>query len=137
MTGNTKLHILLAEDNRGDVLLVRRALDHHHLEYELHVVKDGEEALDFVCHMGKPGYAACPDVMLLDLNLPKADGGQVLREFRRHPQCEQTPVVVITSSDSSKDHALVSGLGVSRYFRKPMDFDDFMRLGEVVREVLA
>jgi chemotaxis family two-component system response regulator Rcp1 len=132
-----KLRILLAEDNRGDVLLVRRALDLHHLEYELHVVKDGEEALDFVAHMGEPGYAACPDLMLLDLNLPKADGGQVLREFRSHPQCEQTPVVVITSSDSLKDHALVSALGVSRYFRKPMDFDDFMRLGQVVREVLA
>lgn len=130
------LHILLAEDNRGDVLLIRRALDEHQIEHHLHVVTDGEEALRFVARMGKPGQEPCPDLMLLDLNLPKVSGGEVLREFRAHPECETTPVIVITSSDSSKDHALVAALGVSRYFRKPMDFDSFMQLGAIVREAV-
>ena len=130
------VRILLAEDNRGDILLVRKALEEHHVEYELHVVKDGEEALRFVSCMGRPDGDPCPDLMLLDLNLPKVDGSQVLREFRRHPQCEHTPVIVITSSDSSKDHALVAAIGVTRYFRKPMDFEGFMQLGAIVKEIL-
>lgn len=130
------LHILLAEDNRGDVVLVRKALEQHHIEYELRVVRDGEEALRFVSCMGTPDGDPCPDLMLLDLNLPKVDGAEVLREFRGHPQCEQTPVIVITSSDSSRDHALVAAIGVTRYFRKPMDYDHFMQLGAVVKEVV-
>jgi CheY-like chemotaxis protein len=99
------LHILLAEDNRGDVMLVREALREHHIEHELHVVQDGQQALDYVVRMGKAGEAPCPDILLLDLNLPKADGRTVLTEFRKHPECAKTPVVVVTSSDAPKDRA--------------------------------
>jgi CheY-like chemotaxis protein len=130
------VHILLAEDNRGDVLLVRQALEQHQIEHELHVVKDGAEALTFITRMGKHGEAPCPDVLLLDLNLPKVDGPHVLREFRRHPAGAQTPVIVVSSSDRPKDRARVADLGISRYFRKPTDLDAFMRLGAVVREVI-
>jgi CheY-like chemotaxis protein len=131
------LHILLAEDNLGDVLLVQRALKEHHIANELHVVKDGGEALAFVSRMGKPGGPPCPDVFLLDLNLPKIDGAEILTEFRKHPACTETPVIAVTSSDAPKDRAKMMALGVDRYFKKPSDLRAFLALGALVREVLA
>jgi chemotaxis family two-component system response regulator Rcp1 len=131
------LNILLAEDNRGDILLVQRALDEHHIEHELHVVRDGEEALAAVSTMGQPGHMRCPDLMLLDLNLPKVDGPEVLTQFRKHPACARTPVVVITSSDAGRDRSRMAALGIARYFRKPTDLDEFMELGAVVRELVG
>jgi CheY-like chemotaxis protein len=131
-----RLNILLAEDNLGDVLLVQQALDEFHVEAELHVVRDGAEAIDFLSRMGSPGYAPCPNVMLLDLNLPKVDGPEVLREFRRRPDCAHTPVVVISSSDSPKDRARTAELGISRYFKKPSELGAFLQLGAVVMEVV-
>ena len=130
------LNILLAEDNRGDVLLVRQALEEHDIEHQLYVVQDGAQAIEFVAQMGKPGGVPCPDVILLDLNLPKADGPEILTEFRKHPECTTTPVIVVTSSDAIKDRARAAELGISRYFKKPSEFDEFMKLGAVVREVV-
>lgn len=130
------LHILLAEDNRGDVLLIEQALAEHHIRHELHVVHDGEQALRFIEQMGKSGSTPCPDLLLLDLNLPKVEGQQVLTEFRKHPQCSNTPVIVVSSSDAPRDKARIGELGVSRYFRKPSELDDFMKLGAVVLEVV-
>ena len=130
------LHILLAEDNFGDVLLVEQALTEHQIDHELHVVKDGDEALHFLERMGEAGEPPCPDVLLLDLNLPKVDGPQVLQEFRKHPACAQTPVIVVTSSDAPKDRKRVEALGATAYFRKPSELTEFMRLGAVVKEVL-
>jgi CheY-like chemotaxis protein len=130
------VRIFLAEDNRGDILLIRQALAQHQIEYELFVARDGEAALDFLTRMGNPGEEPCPDVMLLDLNLPKVDGAQVLRVFRQHPQCERTPVIVISSSDAPKELAQVTAIGISRYFRKPLDLDGFMQLGALVRQLV-
>lgn len=130
------LNILLAEDNGGDIMLVRQALEENQIEHKLHVLKDGEEALRFVGNIGKSSESPCPDVLLLDLNLPKVDGSQVLRAFRLNPLCVDTPVIVVTSSDAPKDRARMAALGINRYFRKPSDFDAFMQLGAVVREVV-
>jgi CheY-like chemotaxis protein len=130
------LHILLAEDNRGDVLLVREALQYHHIEHELHIVSDGAQAITFVSRMGKSEESPCPDVILLDLNLPKADGAQILGEFRKHPECVTTPVIVVTSSGADRDRQRMAALGIKHYFQKPADFDGFMRLGAVVREAV-
>lgn len=129
------LKILLAEDNAGDIFLVRRALDEHNIEYDLQVVRDGAEAIEFVARMGQPGEAACPDLVLLDLNLPKVDGSEVLREFRKHPDCLETPVVIVSSSDSQKDRSRVAALGAVRYFKKPSELAQFMELGALVAEV--
>ena len=129
------LHILLAEDNLGDVLLVQRALEVHHVVHKLHVVRDGAEALSFVAQMGQSAETPVPDVVLMDLNLPKMDGPEILAELRKHPECAHTPIVVITSSDAQKDRARSAELGVSRYFKKPSDLDAFMQLGALVREV--
>ena len=130
------LQILLAEDNRGDVLLVEQALDEHYIARELHVVADGALAIEFIRTMGKPEQAPCPDLMLLDLNLPKADGQQVLAAFRQHPQCARTPVIVVTSSDTRDDRHRLAEFGIAWYFRKPSDLEAFLKLGAVVRDVM-
>src|ERR1700722_15327832 len=117
------LQILLAEDNPGDVFLVQKALEKHSVQHKLHLVEDGEEAISFVTHMGKPGHFPCPDVVLLDMNLPKADGVEVLSEFRKPPECGQVPVILITSSDARRDRVRVAALGVAHYFKKPSDLD--------------
>ena len=125
------LQILLAEDNRADILLVREALNEHGVIHELHVVRDGEEAIQFLVQMGQDDGPPCPDLMLLDMNLPKAEGSQVLLAFRRHPECAHTPVIVVSSSDSPRDKALMQQLGVSHYFKKSSDFDEYMKLGAI------
>jgi len=128
--------ILLAEDNLGDILLVQRALAKYSISHRLHVVRDGAEALTYVSHIGQPGGTLCPDLVLLDLNLPKVDGRQVLSEFRKHPGCSEAPVIVVTSSDAPRDQARMIELGIARYFKKPLDFEEFLKLGAVVREIV-
>jgi chemotaxis family two-component system response regulator Rcp1 len=129
------LRILLIEDNPGDVLLIQQALQEHHIDHELHLARDGAEGLAYVAEMGKAGRFPCPNVMLLDLNLPKVSGSEVLTEFRRHPECRNTPVVVISSSDAQRDRLRTSELGIASYFKKPSDFDAFMELGALVKNV--
>jgi chemotaxis family two-component system response regulator Rcp1 len=130
------LHIFVAEDNHADVILFREALQHHQIEYRLHVVGDGQSALQYVAQMGTSPEMPCPDLMLLDLNLPKVDGPTILQEFRKHPECAYTPVIVVTSSDAQRDRAKVAEFQVARYFRKPSDFDAFMELGRIVKELV-
>lgn len=129
------LHILLAEDNFGDVLLVEQALTEHQVDHELHVVADGDEALQFLDRMGEVGEPPCPDVLLLDLNLPKVEGPKVLQQFRKHPACAETPVIVVTSSDAPRDRKRVEALGATAYFRKPSELSEFMTLGALVKEL--
>ncbi len=130
------IYVLLAEDNKGDVLLVGHALREHSIDYELQLVEDGEQALKHVQTMGKPGFPRCPDILLLDLNLPIVDGPEVLREFRNHPECADTPVIIISSSYAIKDREPLEQFSISRYFRKPSDWDEFMKLGAVVKDVI-
>jgi CheY-like chemotaxis protein len=129
------LRILLIEDNPGDVLLVQQALQNHHIEHELHLARDGAEGLAYISQMGKPGRLPCPNVLLLDLNLPKVSGSEILAEFRKHPDCRHTPVVVISSSDAQRDRTRTSELGIASYFKKPSDLDAFMELGALVKDV--
>ncbi|WP_031497670.1 response regulator [Bryobacter aggregatus] len=131
-----KLQILLAEDNPGDVVLIQEALDCHHIESDLHIVRDGEAALQYVSTMGHPNCIPCPDALILDINLTKVDGLSVLIEFRKHPECAHTPVIIVTSSDTIRDRETISALGVLHYFRKPSDFDEYMKLGELVKDAL-
>jgi chemotaxis family two-component system response regulator Rcp1 len=130
------LKVLLAEDNPGDILLVKEALAQHHITNEMYVVRDGGEALAFIDRMGETGSVPCPDVLLLDLNLPKVDGPEILVEFRKNPQCLHTPVIVISSSDTHKDRQRMDALGVTCYFRKPSDLEEFLQLGALVQRVV-
>jgi CheY-like chemotaxis protein len=132
-----EIRILLAEDNQGDIVMVREALKAHKIAHELHVAVNGEQALAFIARMGKPDEPRCPDVLLLDLNLPRVDGVDVLREFRRHPACATTPVIVISSSNAPRDRDAVGALDVASYFAKPMSYEAFIQLGQLIKEVLG
>ncbi len=136
MTHN-KTRILLAEDNEGDVFLVRRALEKQGLTYELVVKHNGEEALGWLeSHSGEGNRDTAPQLILLDLNLPRVDGAQVLSHVRKSDTFSCTPVIVLTSSDSPKDRQMALDLGANIYFRKPTDLASFMDLGRIIAELL-
>jgi len=101
--GGKPIDILLVEDNPGDVVLVEEVLSDSKMWNRLHVVSDGEQAMEFVRRQGKHAGAPRPDLILLDLNLPKKSGREVLREVKTHPDLKTIPVVVLTSSKSDDD----------------------------------
>jgi two-component system, chemotaxis family, response regulator Rcp1 len=109
------LNILLAEDNDADVYLVHEALRAHAVEYQLHLAIDGTEIEHYLQRLGNTPDAPCPDVFLLDLNLPKTDGHDVLNQFRAHPLCTTVPVVIVTSSDAPRDRKRAERLGANVY----------------------
>ncbi len=130
------LQVLLAEDNAGDVFLVEEALRAHSMNCVLRVVRDGDEAEEYLGRVGTVPEVPCPDVFLLDLNLPSGDGHELLEKFRAHPQCTAVPVVVVTSSDAPRDRARAERSGADAYFRKPSNLNEFMELGAVVARVV-
>jgi CheY-like chemotaxis protein len=132
-----EIRILLAEDSRVDILMVREALRTHKIANQLHVAVNGEEALALIARMGKPDEPPCPDILLLDLNLPRADGMDVLREFRKHPACAATPVIIMSSSDSPRDRDTASALNVTCYFAKPMSYEEFVQLGQLIKDAVG
>ena len=132
-----ELRILLAEDSRADIGMVREALRAHKIAHELHVVVNGEQALAFIARMGKPDQPPCPDILLLDLNLPRADGLDVLREFRGHSACVATPVIVMSSSNAPRDREAAATFNVTCYFAKPMSYEAFVQLGQLIRDAVG
>jgi chemotaxis family two-component system response regulator Rcp1 len=131
-----RFSILLVEDAEADVWLVREALDHCGLEFDLGVLDDGEKAIDFVNRADGDESVSIPDLVLLDLNLPKRSGWQVLDHLRSSSKLGDLPVVVLTSSDSPNDKAAAVEFKATAYFRKASNLDDFMKLGLLVRELL-
>ena len=127
--------VFLAEDNNGDVLLVRRALRTHQLDGELLVAQHGGEVTSLLERIGNDIPA--PDVLILDLNLPRMDGPELFERVRAHPLCSQTPLIVVTSSDSPRDHEWTSAFNVAYYFRKPSSLDEFLTLGAVVKSITS
>jgi two-component system, chemotaxis family, response regulator Rcp1 len=130
-------HIVLVEDAEADVLLIREALEQAGLEFELEVFDDGEQGVEFVERIDQDTTLARPQLFLLDLNLPKKTGAQILERVRQSPTCGSVPVVILTSSDSRQDKALATHLKATGYFRKPSQLDEFMRLGPYVRDLLV
>jgi CheY-like chemotaxis protein len=128
--------IVLIEDSEADVCLVREALEQCGLKFELQVFEDGERGVDFIETVGEHAIPI-PNLILLDLNLPKKGGAQVLERIRRNGACAQIPVVILTSSDSPKDKTLVADLGATEYFRKPSQLKEFMMLGPLVQRLLV
>lgn len=129
------IQILLAEDNDWDVFLVHEALHAHGITYEINVAMDGLEVYRYLERLGTDLSIARPDVFLLDLNLPKADGHELLNSFRAHPQCSKVPVIIVTSSDAPKDRHQADLLGATVYFRKPSTLTEFLTLGGIVIQV--
>ena len=128
-----KLKVLLVEDNDGDVFLVHEALRTHGLEYEMDVLSDGLEVERYIERLINAPEGASPDIVLLDLNIPRADGHDILGSFRSLPACAEMPVIILTSSDSPKDRKKAELLGATAYFRKPSDLVEFLSLGEIVK----
>lgn len=116
-------HILIAEDNQADVALVKRALKKSSIEANLHVADDGEKVIRFFEQIDADPTSPCPDLLLLDINMPRYKGGDILRKLRTSSRCKHIPVLVVTSSDSSRDRAEMDALGANGYFRKmPLRF---------------
>jgi CheY-like chemotaxis protein len=129
-----KYSIFVAEDNAEDVFLVREALVEAGLDFELRVFDDDASGTALLDRIGKD--VPCPDILLMDLNLPKTDGIDLIRMLKAHPKCLDTPVVVITSSSSPKDRERATAAGAKHYFVKPMSLAEYLKLGELVRTVL-
>ena len=119
------MEILLVEDNPGDVLLTREALADFGVPTNLSVVGDGEQAMAFLRREGNHSHEAHPDLILLDLNLPKKDGREVLAEVKSDEDLRRIPVVVLTTSDAEEDVQNVYGLHANSYITKPVEADKF------------
>ena len=128
--------ILLAEDSSADVYLFRKALEEAALNFELLVVQDGAEAVAFCRGEGKYAGRAVPDLVALDLNLPKTEGPTVLEALRRCDGFANVPVVITSSLASPSDRVKVEQFQVERYITKPSDLDSFMQIGVILKEVL-
>jgi CheY-like chemotaxis protein len=122
------VEILLAEDNPGDVVLTEKALERGKLANNLHVTNDGVEALQFLRQEGEYTDAVRPDLILLDLNMPRKDGQDVLEELQAEDDLCRIPVVVLTSSESEEDIARSYELSANAYLTKPVDFDGFVEI---------
>jgi CheY-like chemotaxis protein len=126
------VEILLVEDDPGDVLITREAIESSKVANRLSVVSNGEEALQFLQREGSFADAARPGLILLDLNLPRLDGREVLARVKADPDLRRIPVVVLTTSSSDEDIVRSYDLHANAYVTKPVDFDQFM---SVVRQI--
>jgi DNA-binding response OmpR family regulator len=115
--------------------LIREAIEAMRVDAAIHFAHDGQQAVEFIDKVDQAN-APCPDLVLLDLNLPKKDGVEVLRHIRGSLACRGMLVLIVSSSDSATDREAVRKLGFSRYFRKPSVYAEFMKLGPIVRELL-
>ena len=123
---NGPIEILLVEDNPGDVRLTKEALKEGKVYSNLHTVKDGVEAMEFLRRAGKYSSVPRPDIILLDLNLPKKDGREVLQEIKSDAELRRIPVVVLTTSKAEEDVLRPYDLHANCYVTKPVDLEKFM-----------
>ena len=132
MDKGTPIEILLVEDNPGDARLAMEALKECKLRNRIHLVEDGEEAMDFLLRNGRFEDAPRPDLVLLDLNLPKHDGSEVLSDIKNNPDLKQIPVVILTVSKAEEDIVRSYSAHANCFITKPIDFDQFL---EVIKAV--
>ena len=133
-TRMTPFEILLVEDNPGDVLLTKEAFREGRLAHHLSVVGDGEEAMRFLLRTGVYENAPRPALILLDLNLPRKDGREVLAEIKEHPALHHIPVIVLTTSEAEADVWNAYKLHANCYLTKPIQMDDFFRKIRLVED---
>lgn len=126
------IDVLLVEDDPGDVLMTREAFEHYKIRNQLHVVTDGEQALQFLHRAGDYATAPRPGLILLDLNLPRRDGLEVLADLKADPGLRVIPVVILTTSQAEEDILRSYSLHANAYVSKPVDFEHFM---DVIRQI--
>ena len=130
------LSIIVVDDNPVDVQLIRWVLDAQALPYELQVIDNGDYALDVVDHLAQQEPLRSPTIMLLDLNLPKNDGIEILEAMRANPALAGVPVAILSSSSSPHDQARVERFHISRFIAKPPDLDQYLEIGVIIRQLL-
>jgi len=128
------IDVLLVEDDAGDVMLIREAFADHKVGNTLSVVSDGVEAIAFLRREGDHADAPRPDLILLDLNLPRKDGSEVLAEIKGDPQLSMIPVVVLTTSEAEEDILRSYKLHANAYVTKPVDFEQFSKIVHQIDE---
>jgi chemotaxis family two-component system response regulator Rcp1 len=128
------MRIIVVEDNPSDVFLIKEAILARGLTADLQVVEDGEAAISLIARVDEDINMTCPDLILLDLNLPKTEGFVVLNRLRRSERCTQIPVIVMTSSFADPDRQKGKTLGANAYFRKPSSYEEFLKLGDIIEQ---
>lgn len=128
--------MLIIEDNESDIFLIQEAIENAKFPVTVHVVNDGEEAVRFFELADQDLTNPCPALVVLDINLPKKQGSEVLKHMRQSARCGNALVVVVSTSESARDREQMEKLGANRYFRKPSGYDQFMQLGEIVKSLL-
>lgn len=124
------------EDNPADVFLIRDAIRLSGIAARVHVIENGEDAIRFFDSADSDDLAPCPGMLILDINLPRIQGKQVLQHLRQSRRCREAAVIVASTSDALEDRrmaALATGMNV--YFRKPSAYDEFMKLGDLIRDL--
>jgi CheY-like chemotaxis protein len=135
-TGGHKPQILIIEDNPGDVELLRLALENAGLDCDITVLDDGGKALAFVQQRTNDANRRTPDLAIVDLNLPKNDGLEILEAMRLNPDFAKVPVAVLSSSSLPRERARMQALHVGHYVMKPSNLEEFMQIGTVLKELL-
>ncbi|MBD1922961.1 response regulator [Microcoleus sp. FACHB-831] len=133
-TGGKPVEILLVEDNEGDIRLTQEAFRESKVWNHLHVVKDGLEAIAFLKKEGTHVNAVRPDLILLDLNLPKRNGIEVLQEIKNDDKLKRIPVLVLTSSEAERDIVGSYNLHANCFITKPLDLNDFLQLVQAIED---
>jgi chemotaxis family two-component system response regulator Rcp1 len=133
-TAPRAIEILMVEDNPGDVRLTREAFKEGKVRNQLHVAADGVAALDFLYRRPPHQRAPRPDLILLDLNLPRKDGREVLETIKSDPSLKTIPVVILTTSQAEEDVVRAYRLSANCYVTKPVDFEQFMRIVQTIEE---
>ncbi len=128
------IEVLLVEDNSGDIRLTQEALEESRLLVRLTIVRDGMEAMAYLRREGAHGGVVTPDLILLDLNLPKKDGREVLQEINTDPELRKIPVAVLTASETESDMLASTGLYADCYVTKPVDMEQFIKIVKVSGE---
>jgi CheY-like chemotaxis protein len=136
MTEKKTYQILVAEDNQADVTLVLDALRHHGLDCHINLISDGAEVIDYLRGLDLNSGCLAPDLVMLDMHLPKCDGEDILKALRSTERSAQTPVVVMTSSPATEFEKIAQKHAALYYFRKPSSLDEYMHLGNIVRNIL-
>lgn len=126
--------ILIVEDNPGDARLIKEVLDGNKIFTSLHIVKDGVEAMEFLRNEGKFGSAPKPDLIILDLNLPRKDGREVLSEIKSDPYLKQIPTVIMTISQAEEDILKSYNLHANCYITKPIDLNQFIKVVKSIED---
>ena len=126
------IHILMVEDNPGDVRLALEAFKESKIRNTMNVLEDGAEVMPYLRQEGKYANAIRPDIILLDLNLPKKDGREVLSEIKNDPDVKAIPVVILTTSQAQKDIMNAYNLHVNCYITKPVDLDQFLNVVKAI-----